>query len=463
MWYVASDPLAYAVEGGAYLAFADVLYDFMNKAATEEHPAFVRLEDIHAKRDASSLRRAADLLAERGVPFAFTYTPVYKNEATGESIFLGEDPVFQDTLRYLVSKGGSPILHGYTHQHSGETAVDFEFWDPYRDGPIGEGDPVYASARVERALHESFLNEIYPLAWTTPHYAAGQTDYDVFSHFFTTAVERRMPVELYGSDQFFPYLIKSDMHHQILIPETLGYVNPDAGRDPEALLADAKAMKVVREGWASFFFHTFLDLNLLTEVVDGLKAQGYRFVSLTEFNNKVTTKDRVVATGINEVSLHLDAQYKHEKTLSATGELVDENFSFGTMSGQVDKYVSMSKNEIQVLEGVYRRPRFTWSNLHLFRPALTGVSSPVALALLFIGMLTLVTFLVIWIYLITRKTVASARNIATRREEKSDALHLRVHRPLLPFRGHRHLALPAVQRAADPFRVHARFVVGKRA
>ncbi len=418
LWYVASDALAYATEGGAYLALADVLHDFLGQDHKQKYSAFVRLEDIHAKRQAGPLKLAADLLYEKGVPFAFTLTPVYVNPASDETIYLSDDPEFVNTIKYLTSRGGSVILHGYTHQIAGETAVDYEFWNLPENMPISGDDATFTSTRIERALNECFLNGIYPIAWTTPHYAAGQVDYRVFANYFTTAVERRMPVEFFGSDQFFPYLIKSDKFKQIIIPESLGYVNPDAGRTPEALLIDAKATKVVRDGWASFFFHTFLDLGLLEQIVDGLKKDDWEFVSLADFNNKVTTRDRVVVTGISEVILTLDAQYKHELTFGSHGDVLSENYSFGTVTGDIHKYVSLRQRETQVLQGSYQRPKISLSNLTVFRPTVSGVTNPVALALLILGMLTLVTFLFLWVYLITRKTFAGARKwMASRKGE----------------------------------------------
>ncbi|MCC6157146.1 MAG: DUF2334 domain-containing protein [Deltaproteobacteria bacterium] len=419
-WFVASDPIAYHIEGGAYLAFADVLYDFFGEKSGEEHFAFVRIEDVHPKRELDTLRKAADLLAERDVPFAFTLVPVYKNGENGEPIYLSEAPEFLKTVRYLISKGGVPILHGFTHQHTAESAVDFEFWEGETGGhPIAQ-DKTFASQRIEQALNECFVNEIYPLAWTTPHYAAGHADYDAFADYFTTVVERRMPVEAYGSDQFFPYLIQSDMHKQIIIPESLGYVNPGVGRDAAALLRDADAMKVVRDGWASFFFHTFLDLNLLTQIVDGLKERDFRFVSLTEFNNKVTTRDRVVVSGVSEVQLTLDSQYRNERTYNDRGELLDENFSFGTVKGNVTSLVTLRPDEFQVIQGVYRRPPVTVTTLNLFRPTISGISNPVAIVLLFIGMITLVLFLGIWIFLVTRRTVAGAKRMAAVRRHTEE-------------------------------------------
>jgi hypothetical protein len=41
----------------------------------------------------------------------------------------------------------------------------------------------------------------------------------------------------------------------------------------------AVANLVVRDGFSSFYFHPFLDLNYLKRTVEGIEALGYRFVS----------------------------------------------------------------------------------------------------------------------------------------------------------------------------------------
>jgi len=37
----------------------------------------------------------------------------------------------------------------------------------------------------------------------------------------------------------------------------------------------------VRDGWASAYFHPFLDLDLLADLVEGIRDLGYTFVPLT--------------------------------------------------------------------------------------------------------------------------------------------------------------------------------------
>ena len=44
------------------------------------------------------------------------------------------------------------------------------------------------------------------------------------------------------------------------------------------LIRRAKALNVVRDGWAGFYYHWYLNPAILTEVVNGLKAIGYQFV-----------------------------------------------------------------------------------------------------------------------------------------------------------------------------------------
>ncbi|NLH47615.1 MAG: DUF2334 domain-containing protein [Myxococcales bacterium] len=410
-WYVASNPFSYNVEGGAYLAFCDVLHDMMSSGIKEaKHPGFVRLEDVHAMRNGTDLIAAADYLQSKKVPFSFTLVPVYVNPATDQTVYLSSSPEFLEVVRGLINRGGTPILHGYTHQHTGESAVDYEFWATDTDVPIAQG-PEYAAERALRGLSECFLADIFPLAWTTPHYAAGQVDYESLHNYFTTVVERRQPIDKLGSDQFFPYVIYRDMHQQIILPENLGYIQPAAGRDAAAILQDADNSLVVRDGWGSFFFHTFLDLQLLKDVVEGMGKLGYEWVDLRDFNNKVRTEDTVAISGVGQIDLTLKSQYLKSMTLDLHGKRTDETYSFRPVTGNVSLFASTHQGEIQVYQGAYTAPPYTFKNITKFRPAVSGITNPIAIFLLFVGLAILIVFLVIWIFLLSRKATQEFRNV----------------------------------------------------
>ena len=53
-----------------------------------------------------------------------------------------------------------------------------------------------------------------------------------------------------------------------------------AVRLPQDMIRIARKQLVVRDGWASGFFHPFLDVSLLQELVEGIQALDYEFVPL---------------------------------------------------------------------------------------------------------------------------------------------------------------------------------------
>jgi hypothetical protein len=70
-----------------------------------------------------------------------------------------------------------------------------------------------------------------------------------------------------------------------VLPETLGYIaNPDQRASGPGsvrfLLAAAAAQKdVVRDNVAGFYYHPFLGVGPLRQLINGLRQEGYQFVS----------------------------------------------------------------------------------------------------------------------------------------------------------------------------------------
>ena len=48
------------------------------------------------------------------------------------------------------------------------------------------------------------------------------------------------------------------------------------------MIASATRNLVVRDGWASGYFHPFLPIDYLEELVTGIKDAGYTFVPLSK-------------------------------------------------------------------------------------------------------------------------------------------------------------------------------------
>jgi uncharacterized protein YdaL len=257
------------------------------------------------------------------------------------TVRLSETRALKDALRYAVDRGAQVVLHGYTHQYdsvtnpyTGASGDDFEFFrvtldaaGSYRDFAPLPGDSYgCAQSRVRAAFREARQAGLSVAAWCTPHYLASADDYRAFGDFFPLTIQRAVYFDGTGEvsripgrgdnwngwqregdnnhgrnggkpapapqldprhfgGQFFPFVIQNDIYGQKIVPENLGKVdlpvlNGSTVRQPADMIRIARKHRVVRDGWASGFFHPFLDLALLQELIPGIKAEGYTFVRL---------------------------------------------------------------------------------------------------------------------------------------------------------------------------------------
>jgi len=327
LWYVADIPFAYVAEEDRYLAFADALHDILGIQHAESHRGLIRIEDVNPTTSPDALRAIADYLFSEGVPFLISVVPVYQDPSGYYSSglptqrFLSKEPELVEALRYMQAKGGQILLHGYTHQYNstanpftGITGEDFEFYRTTLNenqgvvfvGPVPEDSYRWVRSRVCSAQRELREAGLFEVGWETPHYAASAGDYRFFGQRFRLTVQRALYFQIadsgeaprgglepgnsgnpaYFSSQLFPYVIERDAYGQKIIPENLGLVDlvgwNGYGRWlPADIVRAATANLAVRDGWASSYFHPFLDIEYLRQVVQGVKALGYTYVSVS--------------------------------------------------------------------------------------------------------------------------------------------------------------------------------------
>jgi uncharacterized protein YdaL len=313
--YIGEIPMSYMSEGDRYLAFCDLLFDSLAPTTPTQHRALVRLEDIDPTYDPATLRSVATWLNQQNVPFGFQIIPLYLDplnaNGNGTNITLQSRSAVVSAIKFMQSKGGVMMCHGYTHQYrstanpySGSTGDDCEFYRITANtdhtlnflGPVAEDSLSWAQGRFN-AAKQLYLNAgfLMPQFMTFPSYAASAVDYQAANGFFTAASERRLyPTGLlsgqpfnYGQvvGQFMPYSVR-DVYGMKVLADTLGGIDPlpyfsYPARLPADIIADAKRTLVVRDGWASFFYHTYDNISYLQETVTGLKNLGYTFVSFT--------------------------------------------------------------------------------------------------------------------------------------------------------------------------------------
>jgi uncharacterized protein YdaL len=336
LWYVADIPFAYMSEEDRYVAFADLLHYMLDMHHPVSHRAIVRIEDVDPTADPNSLRQVADYLYGEGVPFAVSVIPVYAdpfgyyNDGVSEWIPMTSQPDFMAALQYMVSRGGSIVLHGYTHQYdglanpdTGVTGDDFEFLRVQRQPDeslvytaVPDDSAAWVRERLGLAEAQLEVAGLSEVAFEAPHYAASALDYQVFGTDFPATIQRALyftehpaamaefgrevgaapapgrgrPLQATGGPlvfggQFFPYVIERDVYGQKVLPENLGNVQLGSGgnqaRLPADIVAAAAQNLVVEDGWASAYFHPFLDISYLQEMVSGIKALGYTYVPVS--------------------------------------------------------------------------------------------------------------------------------------------------------------------------------------
>lgn len=286
LWYIAKLDF----RENNVIVTADLLHDFLGIPHHQVHRAFIRIEDVHPLRDSIKLKEIADFLFEEKVPFMVALIPVYVNNK-GQKITMADRPEFVEAVKYMVQKGGTVILHGYTHQtHQEETGIGFEFWDKERDKPLLTNNSLYVKNRLELAMLECLSNGITPLGFEPPHYGMSQEGYKVLRENFSTLVAGIQTSDKGFSTTTFPYLIGENPYMSSVIPENLSYINLQSKDPVYPPLQKAASITGVRDGVAGAFFHPYLDIKYLRQLVHGLKAQGYTFIDLKKGDHWVKTQ-----------------------------------------------------------------------------------------------------------------------------------------------------------------------------
>ena len=322
LWYVADMPFSFIGPRDRYLAIADILHDMVSIDHTSEHKAMVRFEDVGALVSPPTMTTLTDYLQGQNIPFSIAMIPFYRdplgvyNGGVPQEVPLSAAQDLLDVMNYATQRGGSVVMHGYTHQyetmqnpHSGVSGDDFEFWNIVENRPVDEDSEAWVLGRLDAGLAELAANGISAYAWEVPHYHASPVAYRAFTKRFDTTYQRAVyhtsdhpnldpnnPNRDFAVGQFFPYIIHQDYYGQRILPENLGNIEYDISHiDPASgivytwqdVLLNARYAKVIRDGYGSFFFHPFwLEPDLGTpgfedfkNLIKGISDLGYQWVS----------------------------------------------------------------------------------------------------------------------------------------------------------------------------------------
>jgi uncharacterized protein YdaL len=323
-WYFADMPFSYIGPADRYLVICDVLHDILNTGAPVSHRALVRLEDLDAYTTTSSMKTLSDYLSKKKIPFTMATIPFYVdpngyyNGGVPEAIHLSQATGLKSALTYAVAHGGSIVMHGYTHQYNSTPNVqnavsgsDYEFWFAVQNRPVDEDSVQWAAQRLTNGLAEFTSNGFKVAGWGAPQYQESPLASQAVAAQFPTTFQRAVYYTAtnprigtgaanqdFSAGQFFPYIINQDYYGQRIIPENLGSIQYNiCNVDPfscitytwQQVLTNAQYGLVVRDGFASFFFHPYWmepELGLpayqdFQNLVTGITNLGYTWVDGT--------------------------------------------------------------------------------------------------------------------------------------------------------------------------------------
>jgi cellulose synthase/poly-beta-1,6-N-acetylglucosamine synthase-like glycosyltransferase len=253
--------------------------------------ALVRLEDVnpYVYRSTAKLRDAYEYLRQEQIPFQIALIARYINPEKHIDLYTHEARRYLRYLKRMVGEGlGIIVQHGYTHQTTGISSIDYEYWDEETDGPLAYDTEDYVLSTLEGAQSEmSYLDLPIPDIFETPHYALSDLDNRIVSRYYPLRYEHIPDI---GS---LPIVASID--DRIYFPTNLGYVATWDDIEPYEKADLLAHISVFEDPVASFFWHPWRDVAELQYMVDLLRGEGYEFVSVYDL---VTAGE---AAGYNDI------------------------------------------------------------------------------------------------------------------------------------------------------------------
>ncbi|MEW9672581.1 DUF2334 domain-containing protein [Ammoniphilus sp. 3BR4] len=281
--------------------FADFLHEFFTQNHPHQHQAFIRIEDIHPASNPEHITKIANLLNGKGIPFMMAVRPVYFNPKDEVYITLDDTPDLVKALQYAADKGGTLILHGYSHVNP-VTGGSIEFWDQLKDQPIPQ-EETYLREKLEEAIAILVRHDLIPLAFQAPYYALSKEGYRIIGDYFTTLMGHiQLSDQTQQVMQSVPYF--SRFNGLTVIPETMGYVR-GVPFFLEELKGNLEKNGIVRDSIIGVYFHTYLPLERLSELVQWLEQYPLSYISLADQPNRVQTDFVELSSGVGGVKINV--------------------------------------------------------------------------------------------------------------------------------------------------------------
>jgi uncharacterized protein YdaL len=308
--FVATVPLWGTI---SYL-FTDLLLDFFQVKDIPESRVFLRLEDYSAQSDHGELRRAADYLYARKIPFMVAMTPSWRDPEFGMIENLDANPEFLSGLRYAQQRGGRLIMKGCVLDGNKP-----EFWDNRLDRPAAGESVEQYRGRIQESVQLMLKHGLFPLAWETPGSAASRNAYSAIADVFSTAVERLQLSDTTSRESYVTSAPTVDRYGRIIVPENGGYVLMTASNILEAVQENLDGITSLRGTVAGCYIHCYQPLARTMALVNLLESYKLPFVDLGQMDNAVQLPGALLLTGNAQRTIELQNVLVQRKSFDRSG------------------------------------------------------------------------------------------------------------------------------------------------
>jgi cellulose synthase/poly-beta-1,6-N-acetylglucosamine synthase-like glycosyltransferase len=259
--------------------YSIVFLDCLHYALGHHEPvrkALLRIEDVnpYTYRTTVKIRDAYEFLKSNQIPFHIALIARYINPDKHIDLSTHEARIYLRYITLMVGEGyGTLVQHGYTHQTTGISSIDYEYWDETNDAPLPYDTEEYVINTIKGIKGEMEYIELpIPDVFETPHYALSDLDNEVINRYYPLRYEHIPNV---GS---LP--IPARIDNRIFFPSNLGYIAKWDDIEPAEKEALLKQVNVFEDPVASFFWHPWRDVSELEHMVTILQENGYEFVSI---------------------------------------------------------------------------------------------------------------------------------------------------------------------------------------
>lgn len=265
-----------------FYIFADFLSDLFMRKNYREEVILVSIEDVHIFRDYNNLQAIADYLYSESIPFLIGLIPYVRQEKSNHITKFTDVKPFLQLLHYMQDRGGRVILHALPLSIIQGTFLVEEQYQ------LVEEEIRDLKYFLQKAIAECVQNGIYPLGIEAPYVHLKEESFQILKEHFSSFFGMISIVAHHYV--IFPYEIYDSHQFNTFYPFNIGYMDPE---DRGFWLMDEKYQKIelVRGFMAGVYFHSYLPIEELHQLVEYLLEKGIGFYDILQDDHWVKTRE----------------------------------------------------------------------------------------------------------------------------------------------------------------------------